>query len=197
MPQDFLGPASIYLIIEEIIQAYLIQLIILIHAITSSSGRKRKHRSDLIAYSMMERIPLQVQHLNRLVRVNNSDCITNLRMDRNTFGRLYLLLRQLGGLQDGKYVTVEEQVATFLGILVLHKKSRIVGFDYIRSGQTISRYLHIVLKAVLMLHCILLVKPEPMSDDCSDPRWKCFFKVKFCNIAYYVSKNDRPAYLIN
>lgn len=95
-------------------------------------------------------------------------------MDRNTFGRLCGLLRELGGLEDRKYVTVEEQVATVLGILAHHKKNRIVGFDYWRSGQTVSYYLHKVLKAVLLLHGILLVKPEPVSEDCTDPRWKWF-----------------------
>lgn len=83
-------------------------------------------------------------------------------------------MRDLGGLVDEKYVSVEEQVAMFLGILSHHKKNRIMGFDFCRSGQTISNYLHLVLIALIKLHNILLVKPQPVADDCTDPRWKWF-----------------------
>ncbi|GJS68715.1 ALP1-like protein [Tanacetum coccineum] len=31
-----------------------------------------------------------------------------------------------------------------------------------------------VLKAILKLHHVLLKKPEPISQDCQDERWKCF-----------------------
>ncbi|KAL1564083.1 protein ANTAGONIST OF LIKE HETEROCHROMATIN PROTEIN 1-like [Salvia divinorum] len=69
-------------------------------------------------------MPEQVRHINRLVRVTDKSCIDNLRMDRNCFGRLYRLLRDVSGLIDQKFVTVEEQVAMFLGILSHHKKTR-------------------------------------------------------------------------
>lgn len=123
---------------------------------------------------MIDRIPHQIRHLNRIVGLTNVDCVANLRMDRNTFGKLCSLLRELGGLRDGKYVSVEEQVASFLGVLAHHKKNRITGFDFMRSGQTISSYLHVVLTAILKLHYILLVKPEPVTDDETDSRWKWF-----------------------
>lgn len=175
MPRGLLGPETIALIVEEVMNAYLLQVVVIVQLICNISlNRKRKRTSDSVSYSMLERIPDQIKHLNRLVGVTNVDCITNLRMDRNSFGRLVFLLRQLGGLEDGKYVTAEEQVATFLGILAHHKKNRIVGFDFRRCGETISRYLHLVIKAVLMLHGILLVKPEPVPNDCVDPRWRWF-----------------------
>lgn len=122
MPEEeFEDEASIFLIIQQIIQSYLFMLLLILQRVKSTSGRKRKRRIDSQAYSMLQRIPLQVQHLNRIIGMNDVDCITNLRMDRNTFGRLCGLLRQLGGLDDGKYVSVEEQVASFLSILAHHK----------------------------------------------------------------------------
>lgn len=95
-------------------------------------------------------------------------------MDRNTFGRLCILLKQLGGLTDGRYVCVEEQVVVFLGILAHHKKNKIVGFNFQRSGQTISSCVHVILKAILKLHNMFLVKPMPIQEDCADSRWKWF-----------------------
>lgn len=138
---------------------------------------------------MIARIPTQVKHLTRLVGVTDDDCIANLRMDQNCFGRLVLLLRQVGGLVDEKYVSVEEQVATFLGIIAHHKKNRVVGFDYWRSGQTVSKYVHVVLRSIIMLHGILLVKPEPVPDNCTDLRWK-WFKVRITNFIFYAFKHS-------
>lgn len=79
-------------------------------------------------------------------------CLENLRMDRNAFGRLCIMLRQTGDVVDGRYVTVEEQVAIFLSILAHHKKVRVVKFEHWRSGYTVSKYVHAVLRAVIKLH---------------------------------------------
>lgn len=174
MDEEFCDNASIYVLIEAIIRSYLQNIFIIVQIITILSSRKRKRDRIAQPYSMIDRIPSQVHHLNRVTGVYNTDCISNLRMDRNAFGRLCLILRQRGGLEDGKYVTVEEQVASFLAVLAHHKKNRIIGFDYWRSGQTVSFYLHKVLKAVLLLHRIFLVNPEPVDADCNDPRWKWF-----------------------
>lgn len=171
----------IYELIEEIITLYL-RFIMIVTSIMSSRSNKRLKRTNNIApsYSMIGRMLTQLKHMERLIGVSNVDCMSNLRVDRNTFGRLCLLLHDVGGVKDNKYVTVEEQVALFLGVLAHHKKNRVVGFDFWRSGETISKYIHIVLKAVLKLHALLLVKPEPVVEDCSDPRWK-YFKVSWCN----------------
>lgn len=58
-------------------------------------------------------------------------------MDQNTFGRLCVLLRNLGGLTDGKFMSIEEQVVMFLSVLSHHTKNSIVKFGFLRSGQTV------------------------------------------------------------
>ena len=78
------------------------------------------------------------------------------------------MLRQTGDVVDGRYVTVEEQVAIFLGILAHHKNVRVVKFDHWRSGYTVSKYVHAVLRVV----------PESVAEDCEDHRWQ-WFKVDF------------------
>jgi hypothetical protein len=78
-------------------------------------------------------------------------------------------------------VTVEEQVAVFLNILAHHTKNRSIQVRLSRSGQTISRYVHRVLAAVMRLRNDLLAKPEPVPQDCNDERWK-WFKVNHFSI---------------
>ena len=140
-------------------------------------GRRARH--NLIRYSIIDRMPPQVRHMNRLTKISDIDCFVNLRMDRNAFGRLCILLRDVGGLRNGRYVFLEEQVAIFLSILAHHKKIRPSGFDFKRSGETISHYVHLVLKAVLRLHTILLPEPEPVTNTCVNHRWKHFKVMNF------------------
>lgn len=132
----------------------------------------RKSKSLTKSYGMIRKMPYQVSHLNRMVRISDSDCILNIRVDRNTFERLCQILRELGGLSDVRYVSVEEQVVVFLSILAHHKKNRVVGFSFQRSCQSISNYMHLVLRVVIKLHGIFSVKPTPVLEDYVDPRWK-------------------------
>ncbi|CAL5325160.1 unnamed protein product [Camellia sinensis] len=92
----------------------------------------------------------QLDHLNRLVRDNDIDCHEQLRMNRHTFLRLCGLIRTKG-VSDLKYVVLEEKVAMFLTVLGHHHKNRNVKFNFMRSGQTVSKYFNDVLKAVLRL----------------------------------------------
>ncbi|KAL8498220.1 hypothetical protein ACS0TY_021523 [Phlomoides rotata] len=59
-------------------------------------------------YKMVDRIPKQIEHMNDLIGVSDSDCLYNLRMNRSTFNSLCYLLRHLGGLFDSMYVSVGE-----------------------------------------------------------------------------------------
>ncbi|KAL3502207.1 hypothetical protein ACH5RR_036656 [Cinchona calisaya] len=43
-----------------------------------------------------------------------------------------------------------------------------------RSRETVNRHFNAVLKAVLRLHSQFLVNPQPVPQDCNDPRWKWF-----------------------
>ncbi|KAL0413824.1 UNVERIFIED_CONTAM: hypothetical protein Sradi_1584100 [Sesamum radiatum] len=95
-------------------------------------------------------------------------------MNRDAFSRLCYLLEYSGGLTDKRFVTVPEQVAIFSSVLAHHKKNRVVKFDFIRSGRTISIYFNNVLAALLKLHSVLLVTPKPIDDNCTDSRWKWF-----------------------
>ncbi|KAL8527907.1 hypothetical protein ACS0TY_005643 [Phlomoides rotata] len=165
----------VILLVEEIINQTIIIFVVLSYVLSLNNGRRVRRRVGTAQpYGMLSRIPNKLVHMNRLFLGTDADCISNLRMDRNSFGRLCFLMRELGGLVDHRYVSVEEQVSMFLYILAHHKKNRGVKFDYQRSGQTVSHYIHIVLKAVLGMHTLFLVKPTPVPDDSTDPRWKWF-----------------------
>ncbi|KAL8500762.1 hypothetical protein ACS0TY_020373 [Phlomoides rotata] len=97
----------------------------------AGNGRRRK-------FSIMDRIPAQLQNMSYLVELSDEDCKNQLRMDRNCFYRLCDLLQNNGGLKPSKYISVYEKMAMFLSILAHHSKNRCVKFQFKRSGQTVS-----------------------------------------------------------
>ncbi|XP_042023279.1 uncharacterized protein LOC121770595 [Salvia splendens] len=186
--------------VEEMVQILQFDVIIAI-LLYLRRNRRSVRVSTLLSrapFGRRNRIPAQVRHLNRLKGVSDIACFDNLRMDRNTFGRLCFLLRQTGELVDGKYVKIEEQVAMFLSVLAHHKKNRIVKFDFLRSGFTVSKYVNAVLRAVLRLHRSFLVVPDPVAEDCNDNRWKwfkgCLGALDGTHINLQVLNADKPRY---
>ncbi|GFP97116.1 hypothetical protein PHJA_001855700 [Phtheirospermum japonicum] len=95
-------------------------------------------------------------------------------MDRNAFGRLCVLLENVGGLVHYRNVQISEQVAMFLLVLAHHKKNRTLRFNFLRSGNTISINFNRVLDAVLRLHTILAAEPTPVDETCTDEMWRWF-----------------------
>ncbi|XP_047950017.1 uncharacterized protein LOC125195813 [Salvia hispanica] len=163
-------------LIEDIMRKQQVARISILGHIIRRLNKRRKRRrlQNVLRYSILDRMPAQIRHMNRLVRVSDTDCLVNLRMDRNAFGRLCGIFRQLGIIRDKRFLCIEEQVAIFLGVLTHHKKNRIVRFNFLRSGHTVSKYVHEVMAAVIKLHNKFLVKPEPINAGCVDWRWKHF-----------------------
>lgn len=106
--EEFYDNVSVYVLIEEIIWSYLQNIFITVQIITILSSRKIKRIRTTQPYSIIEWIPSQVHHLNRVIGVHNSNCIDNLWMDHNAFKILCMIMKQHGGLVDGKCVTVKE-----------------------------------------------------------------------------------------
>ncbi|KAH6783799.1 hypothetical protein C2S52_008758 [Perilla frutescens var. hirtella] len=150
--------------------AIVLQYFINHRRLTSNESRPsiREH------YSLKHKIPKQVEHLHEIIAVDDVTCINNLRMSRDAFVRLCYLLQHSGGLQANRNVSIHEQVAMFLAILGHHTKNRIVKHNYKRSGRIVSKNFHAVLNYVIRLHPVLLAQPEPVTEDCSNDRWKWF-----------------------
>ncbi|XP_050214811.2 uncharacterized protein LOC126665926 [Mercurialis annua] len=114
------------------------------------------------------------ENICRLIKDSDDMCKSELRMDRRTFFILCEMLRDIGGLQSTRNMSLEEIVSIFLYVLAHHQKNRTMCTYFIRSGESVSRHFNRCLKAVLKLHGELLKKPTPITDDCNDDRWKCF-----------------------
>ncbi|XP_028052513.1 protein ALP1-like [Camellia sinensis] len=78
------------------------------------------------------------------------------------------------GLSDSKYVVLEEQLAMFLNVLAHHTKNYKIKFNFMRSGQIVSKHFNNVLKDALHLYGLLLKKAEPITANCTNDRWSCF-----------------------
>ena len=108
----------------------------------------------------------QLDHLNRIV-LNENNCNDQLRLTRHAFMCLCTLVPCLG-LGDSKYVVLEEKVIMFLTIVGHDEKNCVVKFNFFRSSQTVSKFFHDVLNAILCLHVVLLKTPELIIANCTD-----------------------------
>ncbi|XP_057802107.1 uncharacterized protein LOC131017388 [Salvia miltiorrhiza] len=187
-----------FVLLQEILRVHVIKVALLFVYYHKTRLGKRRRESGVLKYEIIRKLPDQEKHLSRLFVLSDVDCISNLRMDRRTFARLCVILRERGGLINGRFVTVEEQVAMFLSVLAHHKKNRVVRFDFWRSGQTISHYIHAVLGAIIRLHEMFLSKPEAVPADCNDPRWQwfkgCLGALDGTYVSVMVGNEDKPRY---
>ncbi|KAF7820679.1 protein ALP1-like [Senna tora] len=137
-------------------------------------------------------------HLRSMVYASDVTCYNQIRMNRATFDRLCGMLDDIGGLRPTRNMLVDEQVAIFLHILSHHVKNRVIQFRFGRSGETVSRYFHIILKAMIPLMPHLFIKSEPVADDSTDERWKwfkgCLGAIDGTHIRIRVPSEDQPRY---
>ncbi|KAL8523988.1 hypothetical protein ACS0TY_013807 [Phlomoides rotata] len=117
-------------------------------------------------YSLVSRIPGQINYMRKVIGISDEDCINHLRMSRGVFCRFCHLLETSGGLKLTRNCTIAEQVAMFLSILAHHTKKCIVKSNHVRSGRTVSKHFHRVLNSVIRLHSILLSQPKPIDENC-------------------------------
>ncbi|KAH6786868.1 hypothetical protein C2S52_006420 [Perilla frutescens var. hirtella] len=108
------------------------------------------------------------------------------------------MLETIGQLRATRNLTVDEQAAMFLYILAHHQKNRTMRTNFLRSGETISRYFNKVLNAVLKLQDHLLKAPFPFREDSTDEKWKwfknCIGALDGTYIKVKVSEIDNPRY---
>ncbi|KAL2242184.1 UNVERIFIED_CONTAM: hypothetical protein Sindi_0336400 [Sesamum indicum] len=145
------------IILQQIVDELTVALT-LFTSVTKHLNARKPHRPRTGPPRFLTnfRVPEQLTHLHRLVSVSDELCLRNLRMDRNAFGRLCYLLQHAGGVSESRAYTVPEQVAIFLSVVAHHKKICVVKHDFLRSGRTIHKHFHRVLRAVIKLYNILL-----------------------------------------
>ncbi|KAI9072892.1 hypothetical protein K1719_045137 [Acacia pycnantha] len=86
-----------------------------------------------------------------------------VRMGPGAFFGLCNMLKRDGILKPTRFSSVEEQVAKALYILSHKTKNRVVNFWFRRSGETVSRHFHNVLRAIIELEDKFLLQPNGSS----------------------------------
>ena len=119
--------------------------------------RRRSHRfrkSKTYADLTYSRHNIRSINLTQIVFHNDRQCVDNYRVDRRTLVKLCYLSRTHGNLKENRNMSINKLVVSFLHIIAHNVKNRVLKRQIARSGETVSRQFHSVLK----LHNILLRK---------------------------------------
>jgi hypothetical protein len=102
-----------------------------------------------------------------------------LRLNRSKFFRFCNFFRERGFLKDTCHLCVEQQVGMFLNTVGHNLRNRLVGTNFDRSGETVSRYFNKVLHAIGELRGELIRPPslDTPSKIAGNNRWDPYFKV--------------------
>ncbi len=145
-------------------------------------SRKRKRRAprEQICYGPIdERDRKRIEYLNDKIWKNDVTCVNMLRLNKASFFQFCNLFRDRGMLQDTIHMCVEQQVAMFLNTVGHNLRNRLVGTNFGRSGETVSRYFNKVLHAIGELRNELIRPPSSSTPAkiAGNPRWDPYFKV--------------------
>lgn len=132
-------------------QKAVVILLVLILVWLRNKNSKRSKCKGVRYGPLIHRDVWRTSELIRLIDTSDRICTQQLRMPRQLFYRLCSRLKNKGLLVDTFHVSVEEQVAMFLKKVGQHHSVPSVGFSFWRSGETVSRYFHIVLRAMCEL----------------------------------------------
>ncbi|XP_075096191.1 uncharacterized protein LOC142174308 [Nicotiana tabacum] len=118
-------------------------------------------------------------------------CRNIIRMTPLAFTDLCEMLVREGDLRPTLQATVEEQVAKTLYLLAHNTTNRELAFIFRRSGESVSRHFHIVLRAILGLYEKFIKQPDgsqvPSEIDCIGTIDGTHIRVK-------VSQREAPRY---
>ncbi|RXH83422.1 hypothetical protein DVH24_005675 [Malus domestica] len=94
--------------------------------LASMYGQQQRRQREIASLEQRTFVRLHVrrEEINCITRLSDTNCLWELRMDKNAFAVLCDLPQTRGGLVDDGHVTIEEQVATFANILAHHNKNR-------------------------------------------------------------------------
>jgi hypothetical protein len=134
--------------------------------VASSQNVRRKRRKRSLFYKC-------------IIHTNNTDCHDQIRMSRVAFFRLASILKAKGSIQATTNITLEEQLVMFLHTLGHNLRNRKIGHNFGHSGETVSRYFHKVLKAIVALHSDYLKPPVLTTPSviAGKDRFDPYFKV--------------------
>jgi hypothetical protein len=141
---------------------------------------RRKMKRKRISYAPMIDMEMKRNdYLSSIYHKDDTSCLRMLRLRRAPFFLLCDTLKQRSLLSDSIHCCVEEQVAMFLHTIGHNERNAVVGKKFKRSGETVSRYFKLVLRAIGELRDDLIRPPslETSVKILGNPRWYPYFEV--------------------
>ncbi|XP_020269349.1 uncharacterized protein LOC109844645 [Asparagus officinalis] len=127
--------------------AALSVMVLVVTFLRRMRARRRTLRSGRSAERLRQE-KTRAELMRRIYHGYSDSCQNFVRMRTGAFLRLAHTMRTNYLLKDSRFITVEEQLAITLNILGHKSKNRMMKTQFIRSGETVSRYFNRVLQAI-------------------------------------------------
>ncbi|XP_020258341.1 uncharacterized protein LOC109834728 [Asparagus officinalis] len=152
-------------------------MVIIFTFLTRIKCRRRSLRSGPSA-EKMRREKARSELMSRIFEGYSDSCQNFVRMRQGAFMKLATLMRKQQLLKDSRHITVEEQLAISLNILGHKSKNRMMRTQFIRSGDTVSKYFNRVLEAISRIQGRFMKQApnEVPQEILSNPSFYPFFK---------------------
>ena len=92
-----------------------------------------------------EKLEIMEKYLSRLIDMNDATSINKVHMNKSTLFNLCSILRGKSLLWDILHMSVEDKLLIFLHTIGHYQRNRIIAHNFLRFGETISRYFNHVL----------------------------------------------------
>ncbi|KAF3792582.1 hypothetical protein EJ110_NYTH11078 [Nymphaea thermarum] len=118
------------------------------------------------------------EFVHNIIDGHPRNCLDLLCMDCNSFITLCNILKEKNLVEDGREINIEEQVAIFLPIVGHNERNRACQNMFKHSGQTISKYVNLILRALCQLgkEYISRLNDDTPSKISFNPRFYPYFK---------------------
>ena len=143
-------------------------------------GRQYLHRNNRM--SMHTSVKTGHQYMLELINEHPDRLFNKIRMYRPCFEMLVHVLKQEIGLQNSKYLTLEEHVMIFLYVISQEATNRMAIEDWQHSGSTISIVFTWICKAIAKLSSTFIRTPnfDRVPDKIRfNPKYFPYFQVAF------------------
>lgn len=143
----------------------LISLLILLKLRNRPNVREKLLTSSLTGKKYME----------ELMKGSSTVIYDEFRMTKSAFVELCNYFRSKNWLKKSKFLDVDEKMAMFLWTISHNNRNRSVKYRFQHSGETVSRYFHQVLNAMMLFAKEMIVPPK---FDAYEPEVRSHFELR-------------------
>ncbi|XP_020266770.1 uncharacterized protein LOC109842285 [Asparagus officinalis] len=167
---------------EEVVKRMCVgaafSVMVIIFTFLGSIKRPRRSIRSGPSEENLRREKTRADLMRRIFHGYSDSCQNFVRMRPAAFMKLASLMRKLDLLKDSRNVTVEEQLVITLNILGHKSKNRTMRTQFIRSGDTVSKYFNRVLQAISCIQGRFMKQApnEVPPEILSNPSFYPFFK---------------------